>query len=388
MRSGDRRRLGTAPVTMFPKLDLYQQEAYWGMLGITKKHMSSVPLRRRRSRKDLRGSDAPRATGDPRQEARVVLFAPKAVKDSVWTPEIRQHLAHIGGVAGSADFSNLSVFSHTDLTRTGDFPERFERITELADAVVIDEAHHFRNRGSYGPIEGDDEWDGFDRRLAVPPPVRTHRGRPNQGAVPPHHDADQQLAQRLPQHGRAVRRGQEDYFARTIGVKQPLGTAELHHPRAEEAPRGRGRRGHRRRRRGRGDAGGRREPSSTSSFSEAVRTHGRARSRSGARPPRSRPGPAKGGDLLVAQVLREAARPGRRGVRAQEPALLPRDVLPVGVLPGTQQGDRPVRERAAEAGRRPDPHQLPQAVRELSLHVATLLRPSDAQGHGIRRRAL
>ncbi|MFZ4987230.1 MAG: helicase-related protein, partial [Blastocatellia bacterium] len=38
-------------------------------------------------------------------------------------------------------------FSHTDLGRKGDFPERFRRIAELADVVVIDEAHHFRNPG-------------------------------------------------------------------------------------------------------------------------------------------------------------------------------------------------------------------------------------------------
>ena len=31
--------------------------------------------------------------------------------------------------------------------RKGDFPERFRRIAELADVVVIDEAHHFRNPG-------------------------------------------------------------------------------------------------------------------------------------------------------------------------------------------------------------------------------------------------
>jgi SNF2 family DNA or RNA helicase len=87
------------------------------------------------------------------ENKRVVLFAPKSVKDSVWVPELRRHLPHIGGVDGSADFSNLSVFSHTDLTRALEFPERFERIAELADAVVIDEAHHFRNTGKRGDLE-------------------------------------------------------------------------------------------------------------------------------------------------------------------------------------------------------------------------------------------
>jgi hypothetical protein len=53
-------------------------------------------------------------------------------------------------VGGNADFSNLAVFSHTDLGRRGEFPERFQRIAELADVVVIDEAHHFRNPGRIG----------------------------------------------------------------------------------------------------------------------------------------------------------------------------------------------------------------------------------------------
>ena len=78
---------------------------------------------------------------------RVVLFAPKATKEGVWEPHLREWLPHIGGVGGNSDFSNLAVFSHTDLGRKGDFPERFKRIAELADVVVIDEAHHFRNPG-------------------------------------------------------------------------------------------------------------------------------------------------------------------------------------------------------------------------------------------------
>src|SRR5204862_159381 len=81
------------------------------------------------------------------ESKRVVLFAPKATKEGVWEPHLRDWLPHIGGVGGNADFSNLAVFSHTDLGRKGDFPERFRRIAELADVVIIDEAHHFRNPG-------------------------------------------------------------------------------------------------------------------------------------------------------------------------------------------------------------------------------------------------
>ena len=78
---------------------------------------------------------------------RVVLFAPKATKEACMGAASARVVAAHRRRWRYADFSNLAVFSHTDLGRKGEFPERFRRITELADAVVIDEAHHFRNPG-------------------------------------------------------------------------------------------------------------------------------------------------------------------------------------------------------------------------------------------------
>ncbi len=42
------------------------------------------------------------------------------------------------------------IFNHTDLTRAGDFPQRMARMKQMADVVIIDEAHHFRNPGFKG----------------------------------------------------------------------------------------------------------------------------------------------------------------------------------------------------------------------------------------------
>ena len=81
------------------------------------------------------------------ENKRVVVFAPKAAREGVWEPHLREWLPKLGGVGGTGDFSSLVLFSHTDLNRKGDFPERFRHITGLADAVIVDEAHHFRNRG-------------------------------------------------------------------------------------------------------------------------------------------------------------------------------------------------------------------------------------------------
>ena len=93
------------------------------------------------------------------ERKRVALFVPKSIRTDVWERDIRRYLPHLWG-----DFSNLVIFNHTDLNREGDFPQRFENITEMADAIVIDEAHHFRNPGIKG--EGEKKpsryWNLFD----------------------------------------------------------------------------------------------------------------------------------------------------------------------------------------------------------------------------------
>lgn len=137
---------------MFPILDRYQQEGYWALVNIARQHGGAFLCDGVGLGKTYVGLMLIERLV-LHENKRVVLFAPKSVKDSVWVPELRARLPHIGGVDGTADFSNLSVFSHTDLTRALEFPERFERITELADAVVIDEAHHFRNTGKRGDPE-------------------------------------------------------------------------------------------------------------------------------------------------------------------------------------------------------------------------------------------
>jgi Helicase conserved C-terminal domain/PLD-like domain len=138
---------------MFPRIDRYQKEAYWALMKIARQHRGAFLCDGVGLGKTFVGLMLIERLV-LHEGKRVVLFAPKATKEGVWEPHLREWLPHIGGVGGNADFSNLAVFSHTDLGRKGDFPERFRRITELADVVVIDEAHHFRNPGRMG--EGDD----------------------------------------------------------------------------------------------------------------------------------------------------------------------------------------------------------------------------------------
>ena len=128
---------------MFPEIDRYQKEAYWALMKIARQHGGAFLCDGVGLGKTFVGLMLIERLV-LHEGKRVVLFAPKATKEGVWEPHLREWLPHIGG---GADFSNLAVFSHTDLGRTGDFPERFKRIAELADVVVVDEAHHFRNPG-------------------------------------------------------------------------------------------------------------------------------------------------------------------------------------------------------------------------------------------------
>ena len=136
---------------VFPQLDLYQKEAYWALMKIARQHGGAFLCDGVGLGKTFVGLMLIERLV-LHEGKRVVLFAPKAAREGVWEPHLREWLPHIGG--GAADFSNLAVFSHTDLSRKGDFPERFQRIADLADIVIIDEAHHFRNPGTRGGENG------------------------------------------------------------------------------------------------------------------------------------------------------------------------------------------------------------------------------------------
>jgi superfamily II DNA/RNA helicase len=140
---------------MFPRIDRYQKEAYWSLMKIARQHGGAFLCDGVGLGKTFVGLMLIERLV-LHEGKRVVLFAPKATKEGVWEPHLREWLPHIGGIGGGADFSNLAVFSHTDLGRKGDFPERFQRIAELADVVIIDEAHHFRNPGIRG-ADGESE---------------------------------------------------------------------------------------------------------------------------------------------------------------------------------------------------------------------------------------
>jgi superfamily II DNA or RNA helicase len=197
---------------MFGYLDRYQKEAYWALMKIARQHGGAFLCDGVGLGKTFVGLMLIERL-ILHENKRVVLFAPKATKEGVWEPHLRNWLPHIGGVGGRADFSNLAVFSHTDLGRTGDFPERFQRIAELADVVIIDEAHHFRNPGRQGDPEKGTEPSRYHRLFDLLDNVERPKAVFMLTATP--------INNRLSDFRHMAElftRRVEDYFARTIGV--------------------------------------------------------------------------------------------------------------------------------------------------------------------------
>lgn len=75
----------------------------------------------------------------------VVLFAPKAAREDVWERVLQRYLPEV-----FSGFINLKIYNHTDLQRQGKWQREIELTLQHADAVIIDEAHHFRNPGIKG----------------------------------------------------------------------------------------------------------------------------------------------------------------------------------------------------------------------------------------------
>lgn len=136
---------------MYPILDQYQKEGYQALMKIAQQYAGAFLCDGVGLGKTFIGLMVIERL-IMRERKRVALFVPKAARTDVWERALRQYLPHVGGIGGG-DYSNLVIFNHTDLNRGGDFPYRLERIKEMADVIVIDEAHHFRNPGIKGTGE-------------------------------------------------------------------------------------------------------------------------------------------------------------------------------------------------------------------------------------------
>lgn len=129
---------------VYPVLDQYQKEGYQALLKIARQHGGAFLCDGVGLGKTLIGlMIIERLVMHERK--RVALFVPKGARKPVWERHLQLYLPHVGG-----DFSNLVILNHTDLLRGREFPARLQRIKEMADVIMIDEGHHFRNPGVRG----------------------------------------------------------------------------------------------------------------------------------------------------------------------------------------------------------------------------------------------
>ncbi len=76
---------------------------------------------------------------------RIAIIVPKSTREAVWEVLVRQYIPSANSLFGN----QVVIYNHTDLLRKAsgdrDFPAEFDQIRDHCDAVIIDEAHHFRN---------------------------------------------------------------------------------------------------------------------------------------------------------------------------------------------------------------------------------------------------
>lgn len=133
---------------MYPVLDHYQKEGYHSLLKIARQFNGAFMCDGVGLGKTFIGMMLiEHLTMHDRK--RVALFVPKAARKAVWEATLNKYLPHVQ----RGDFANLAIYNHTDLQRGGEYTARMQNLKEMADVIIIDEAHHFRNPGTKGEGE-------------------------------------------------------------------------------------------------------------------------------------------------------------------------------------------------------------------------------------------
>lgn len=128
---------------IFKILDKYQQEGYQALMKIADKYNGAFLCDGVGLGKTFIGLMLIERLVE-KDRKRVALFVPKSARKPVWEKTIDRYLPHLNGV-----FSNLIIFNHTDLNSDRKAKD-LARIRDMADVIIIDEAHHFRNPGIKG----------------------------------------------------------------------------------------------------------------------------------------------------------------------------------------------------------------------------------------------
>lgn len=122
-------------------LDQYQKDGYRALMKIARKYGGALLCDGVGLGKTFIGLMAIERLLHDRKK--VALIVTKSARKPVWEVELARYLPDEGG-----DYSNLSIYNHTDLLREGKYQKAMDKITRVVDAIVIDEAHNFRNQAA------------------------------------------------------------------------------------------------------------------------------------------------------------------------------------------------------------------------------------------------
>ena len=138
---------------IYPILDQYQKEGYHALMKIATQYRGALLCDSVGLGKTFIGLMVIERLLFDRK--RVALIVPKSARVPVWEKKLSKHLP---GYTGA--YSNLAIYNHSDLLRSGRYVELMEEVAQKADAIIIDEAHHFRNQSTnqykklYSMLEG------------------------------------------------------------------------------------------------------------------------------------------------------------------------------------------------------------------------------------------
>lgn len=126
---------------IYPILSQYQKDGYNSLINIAKKYSGAFLCDGVGLGKTFVGMMLIERFVK-KERKNVVLIVPAATRISVWESTIKKYMPEL-----LDGFFTFKIINHTDLHRTA-FEHTLNMITEQAECIIIDEAHHFRNRSS------------------------------------------------------------------------------------------------------------------------------------------------------------------------------------------------------------------------------------------------
>jgi hypothetical protein len=150
--------------TVYPVLSQYQKEGYQRLMDIARRYRGALLCDGVGLGKTFIGLMVIERLLHERKK--IALFVPKAAREDVWEKKLQSYLPKASG-----EYSNLRIYNHTDILRGGNFLRIMDEIKDEADAIVVDEAHHFRNISSQRARKFYEITDGKELFMLTATPI-------------------------------------------------------------------------------------------------------------------------------------------------------------------------------------------------------------------------